>query len=70
MKESSIISLRGKKKRISKYLKDIQKRIRQARYCDVRIKSILLDVNKRRKHRVFKVVISLKRPGIQMIDFS
>jgi len=49
-------------------LKDMQKRIRQSRFCDVRIESILLDVNK--KHRVFAVIISLKRPGIQMIDFS
>jgi ribosomal protein L18 len=49
-------------------LKDRRKRIKRSRLCDVRIESILLDVNK--KHRVITVVISPKRPRIQMIDFQ
>jgi hypothetical protein len=38
------------------------KRIKQAGYCDARIECILLEVNEKEKHRVFVVIITLKRP--------
>ena len=33
--------------------------IESTRYCDARIESILLDVNEKKNHRVFVVIITL-----------
>ena len=41
-----------------------KKSIKQSRFYDVRIESILLDVNKKENYRVFVVIITLKRPRI------